>query len=667
MKKLSFKMKIRINFMSIILILLLCPGTSFSQMKHAFYLSDNSKGRIFEGIGALSAGASSRLLYDYPEPYRSDILDYLFKPNFGANLHHLKVEIGGDVMSTDGSEPSHARIREEMLNPKPEYYKRGYEWWLMEEAKKRNPDIILEALEWGAPGWIGNGQIFSQDNADYVAAFVKGAKTYQNLTIDYVGIANERMYEKEYIKVLRKTLDQNGLQAVKIDAADLWIPKEKWAIADDMISDPELRNAIAVINVHTPEAEKNITPANARLLNKPIWNGEAHAYGGDWPAATLHAKINMRAYPAGKITKIISWSLITSCFDFLLCPGMGMMKANCPWTGYYEVQPPLWIIAHTNQFTKPGWHFIESGCDQDSVNHWSINTIQDSVTDDYSIILETVDSREEIEFTFFLTGSFRTNVLNVWRSNKDALFVNEKIIAPVNDQFTFKVQPGSVYSITTTKGQIKGLANTPVPSNKSFPIPYQDDFNSYQLGNQPKYLSDLHGCFEIVNITGGKNNCLKQCITRPGINWMGFSYPMSILGDIKWKDYRFACDYMIPDTGFAAFSIRTNQLNTWSTDYPGYEYKIYHDGKWFLTVQEIVQVPKTQTIKKVLATGTVKNVRKNAWNHILMETKGNQIGVTLNNSQLISIIDSTNSEGIPAIGTGWNVVYFDNIRIEKND
>jgi hypothetical protein len=45
------------------------------------------KGRIFEGIGALSAGASSRLLIEYPEPYRSQILDILFKPKFGASLH----------------------------------------------------------------------------------------------------------------------------------------------------------------------------------------------------------------------------------------------------------------------------------------------------------------------------------------------------------------------------------------------------------------------------------------------------------------------------------------------------------------------------------------------------------------------------------------------------
>src|ERR1035438_4623811 len=70
-------------------------------------LDGNSKGRIFDGLGAASAGASSRLLIDYPEPQRSQILDYLFKPGYGAALQHLKVEIGADVNSTDGSEPSH--------------------------------------------------------------------------------------------------------------------------------------------------------------------------------------------------------------------------------------------------------------------------------------------------------------------------------------------------------------------------------------------------------------------------------------------------------------------------------------------------------------------------------------------------------------------------------
>jgi hypothetical protein len=38
-----------------------------------------------------------------------------------------------------------------MHNPWDENYYRGYEWWLMVEAKKRNPDIKLYGLSWAFP------------------------------------------------------------------------------------------------------------------------------------------------------------------------------------------------------------------------------------------------------------------------------------------------------------------------------------------------------------------------------------------------------------------------------------------------------------------------------------------------------------------------------------
>ena len=128
-------------------------------------------GRTFDGLGAISGGGgNSRLLIDYPEPNRSQILDYLFKPNYGASLQILKVEIGGDANSTSGAEPSH------MHSASDENYYRGYEWWLMEQAKARNPDIKLVALEWTAPGWIGGGSNFwSQDNVDYIVKWITGA------------------------------------------------------------------------------------------------------------------------------------------------------------------------------------------------------------------------------------------------------------------------------------------------------------------------------------------------------------------------------------------------------------------------------------------------------------------------------------------------------------
>ena len=106
--------------------------------------------RPFDGHGGLSAGASSRLLYDYEEPYRSDVLDYLYKPNWGAQLTICKVEIGGDVQSTNGAEASHMHTSKD-LN-----YHRGYEWWLLSEAKKRNPNIKTYGLPWAYPGWVGN-------------------------------------------------------------------------------------------------------------------------------------------------------------------------------------------------------------------------------------------------------------------------------------------------------------------------------------------------------------------------------------------------------------------------------------------------------------------------------------------------------------------------------
>ena len=63
-------------------------------------LDDADSGRVFEGIGAISAGGSSRNLVDYPEKQKFEILDYMFKPKFGANLQHLKVEIGGGENDT---------------------------------------------------------------------------------------------------------------------------------------------------------------------------------------------------------------------------------------------------------------------------------------------------------------------------------------------------------------------------------------------------------------------------------------------------------------------------------------------------------------------------------------------------------------------------------------
>jgi hypothetical protein len=57
-------------------------GLSAKSQQTSVVLDGSDAGRVFDGIGAVSAGASSRLFIDYPQ--RNQILGYLFKPGYGA-------------------------------------------------------------------------------------------------------------------------------------------------------------------------------------------------------------------------------------------------------------------------------------------------------------------------------------------------------------------------------------------------------------------------------------------------------------------------------------------------------------------------------------------------------------------------------------------------------
>ena len=95
------------------------------------------------------------------------------------------MEIGGDTDSTDGAESSHEPTRGAVS------CNTGYEWWLLGQAKSRNPNIRLVGLAWGAPGWIGGGNFWSQDMIDYLVSWLGCAKS-NHLAIDYLGGWNER-------------------------------------------------------------------------------------------------------------------------------------------------------------------------------------------------------------------------------------------------------------------------------------------------------------------------------------------------------------------------------------------------------------------------------------------------------------------------------------------
>ena len=231
-----------------------------------------SSGRVFDGVGAVSGGGgNSRLLIDYPEPQRGQILDYLFKPNYGASLQILKVEIGGDTNSTSGSEPSIAHSRGDLDCTA------GYEWWIMEQAKARNPNMKFAGLAWGAPGWIGNGTFLSNDMIDYYLTWLGCAKQH-NLTIDYLTpTQNEKQWDVNFTINVRNALNSNGYSSVKLIIPDLY--PGAWAGADQMASNATFRNAVDVLSGHYPcgylSAQSDCSvPANVSSSGKTLWASE---------------------------------------------------------------------------------------------------------------------------------------------------------------------------------------------------------------------------------------------------------------------------------------------------------------------------------------------------------------------------------------------------------
>ncbi len=92
------------------------------------------------------------------------------------------LQIGGDAQSTDGTEPSHRHTRDDLSCT------RGYELWLIQQAKLRNPAVQIYGLSWGVPAWIGNGTYYSDDNVAYQTQWVKCIQQEAGAKVDFLGL-----------------------------------------------------------------------------------------------------------------------------------------------------------------------------------------------------------------------------------------------------------------------------------------------------------------------------------------------------------------------------------------------------------------------------------------------------------------------------------------------
>jgi Glycosyl hydrolase family 59/Ricin-type beta-trefoil lectin domain len=622
-------------------------------------VNGSSAGRTFDGIGAISGGGgNSRLLSDYPAAQQSQILDYLFKPDYGANLQILKVEIGGDANSTDGAEPS---IEHTSGNVQ---CNTGYEFWLMEQAKARNPNIKLYGLAWAAPGWIGGGNFWSTDMINYLVSWLGCAKA-DGLTINYLGGWNERGYNISWYEQLRSTLNADGYSAVQIVGAD-----SDWSVANDIASNSAFANAVAIIGTHYPCAggdggNADTCPANATAesTGKPLWASENGSQDMTSGAPALIRSIT-RGYTDAEMTAYINWPLIAAIYPNLPYATDGMITAAQPWSGNYSVGESTWATAQVTQFTQPGWQFLNTGSGYlgGAETNGSYVTLKSTNNTDYSTIIESTTATAAQNVTVNVSGGLSTGTVHVWATNVNTpspstAMIQQANITPSNGSYSLTVQPGYIYTLTTTTGQGKGTATAPAAS--ALALPYSDNFDADATGSEAKYLSDMQGAYQVEPCDGGRSGqCVQQMAPIKPIEWQNDSDAYALLGDTTWSNYTVSSDVYLNQAGTAEIYGRANTQARPQSDQNAYLLRASNTGAW--------SIDKSSTSGTIttLASGTAKALGTGSWHTLSLTMQGSTISGAIDGTAVGSVTDSSYQTGQVGIGVvGYQTDQFDNLTV----
>jgi hypothetical protein len=436
------------------------PATSARSTTTSIPVSGTATGRQFDGVGAISGGGgNSRYLIDYPAQAAGDILDYLFKPDYGAALQILKVEIGGDANSTDGSEASVQHTAGQLPDCNA-----SYEFWLMQQAKARNANIKFYALAWTAPGWTGS--FWSQSNIDYVIAWLECADQ-AGVPVDYIGgTQNETGYQKSWTENLRSALASakasHQLNSVpEIAMADAFDTSATWSVADDLAGDTTFKAATDVVADHDicgyPTNGNTCTSTStARGLGKPLWASELGAMDGNTGAASM-ARAMIRGYPQAQLVSYIQWPLVSAMPPYLPHQNQGLIYARQPWSGNYVVNRMTYAIAMMSWFTQPLWKYVDGadGGFGGAYANGSYATLRAPNNSAWTTVAETTTTTASQTANFTVSGGLPTTTVHVWRTDPNSsdpatwmVHVDDRT-PDANGKFSYVLAPGYIYTFTT--------------------------------------------------------------------------------------------------------------------------------------------------------------------------------------------------------------------------
>lgn len=633
---------------------------------------DTAKNDAYRGFGYISANNSSRLLLDYmdeqPEAYQK-LLNWLFDPNGAVRMTHLKIEMGADVNSSSGTEPSTMRSEEDAAN-----VRRGAGFRLAADVKAINPDVTLELLSWGAPAFVKNGKGVDgvrELRYKWFKQTLDSAYETYGLEFDYVAPNfNEKSIDAGWIKYFANTLHSEKdtpyeYKNIKIVAAD---QDARYDLASMMLEDKDLMDAVDVIGIHyTSTADENTLKCRDKY-GKELWYSEGLPPAGEAKyAATADGSgisgvnsmldvagriINM--YPNGGYTMYEFQPPVAAYYSGATYYPKQLMTANQPWSGALEAGAGMYLCEHFSLFTEKGWQFVKSACagDGKEENHVlsettnNIVTLADPETGDYSAVLANNTSTER-NYTFTVKNlDHAASAVQVWetRGPDDGAYdenylKNIMAIEPEksSDGYSYRlsVKPYSLVTISTLEVQPVDLTDdTP---QERLALPYSDDFEYADKaedyledrGNAPRYTTDLGGAFEVEQTDEG--NVLTQQITDDlrGIEWGMTPEPVTTLGDDTWANYTVSAKVKLDENGdeecYAGVGLRYINASA-KLSRSGYRLELVRTGDWRLCSNS-----------ETLAEGKLDKFDPALWHTLTVTAQGDVLTAAANGVQVASV------------------------------
>eukprot|EP01047_Picozoa_sp_COSAG01_P001362 COSAG01_NODE_30_length_36127_cov_41.433234_36_plen_228_part_00 len=207
---------------------------------------------------------------------------------------------------------------------------RGYEWFLVDEARKRNPKIKVWGLVWGTPAWVSANSsstsaagLFEPGShyAEYLIRWLDCSEQLRGQRVDYIGILNEEEQgtgnatnRLSWLKDFRRALDVAGYTHVGI------IPETgighfaNWTIVDAMLDDPDLKASIAAVGSHYSHVEPTVKERASMI---PMVGSETCSCMPSFEMAMMMAASINRDYILGSVTGYVNWALVVGWYDFV--------------------------------------------------------------------------------------------------------------------------------------------------------------------------------------------------------------------------------------------------------------------------------------------------------------------------------------------------------------